>query len=94
MNTERDSQSACDPVILTSILLITEGDSHSCSMSCSHVLKMLSQVERENHQWLHQRAVFHQKSGGGVFRIEIKRSVILYIASLAEWSGSLFLRIE
>ena len=94
MNTERDSQSECDPVILTSILLITEGDLHSCSMSCSHVFKMLSQIEWENHQWLHQRAVFHQKSGGEVCVTKFMQPVFLSIASLAEWSGSLFLRIE
>ena len=94
MSTEQESQSACDTVILTSVHLITDDDTHSCSTSCSHGLKIISRNERENHQWLHQRALFHQKSGGTLSETEITQAVGISIAYSVEWSNALLLEVN
>lgn len=94
MSTEQESQSACDTVILTSVHLHTDDDTHSCSTSCSHGLKIISRNERENHQWLHQRALFHQKSGGTLSETEITPAVVISIASSVEWNSALLLEVS
>ena len=94
MSTEQESQSACDTVILTSDHLVSYDDTNSRSTSCSHVLKILLRNERENHQWLHQRAVFHQQSGGTLSETEITQAVGISIASSVEWSSALLLVVS
>lgn len=94
MSTEQESQSACGTVILTSVHLITDNNTHSRSTGCSHGLKILSRNERENHQWLHQRAVFHQRSGGTLSETEITQAVGISIAYSVEWSSALLLEVN
>lgn len=94
VSTEQKSQSACSTVILTSVHLHTDDEMHSCSTSCSHVLKILSRNERESYQWLHQRTAFHQQSGGTLSETEITQAVGISIASSVEWSSALLLVVS
>lgn len=81
-------------MILTSVHLITDDNTHSPSTGCSHGLKILSRNERENHQWLHQRAVFHQQSGGTLSETEITQAVGISVTSSVEWSSALLLEVN